>query len=76
MTKKTYSTEELANLVGVHPETIRREIRRGNLRAAVIGGRISRISEVEAAAWWEAAGGGRLWEDAPPATDGATEPSK
>lgn len=73
---QTYSTEELANMVGLHPETIRREIKRGKLKAALIG-RVSRISALEAAAWWEAAGGGKLWEGEPPAPGVETsEPSE
>jgi excisionase family DNA binding protein len=65
---KTYSTEELAELIGIHPETLRKEIRAGRLKAATVG-RVIRISEPEAAAWWAEQGGGQLFEVLPKAGD-------
>jgi excisionase family DNA binding protein len=71
MNVKTYSTEELAELCGIHPETLRKEIRAGRLKAATVG-RVIRISAPEAAAWWAGRGGGQLF-DVPPTTPGGGE---
>jgi excisionase family DNA binding protein len=35
--QRHYSTQELANLWNVHPETIRREAKRGRLRSIRVG---------------------------------------
>jgi excisionase family DNA binding protein len=45
-----YTVQQLAELVGVHPETIRREAARGNLRFIRIG-RELRFSESAVRDW-------------------------
>jgi excisionase family DNA binding protein len=66
MNVKTYGTEELAELCGIHPETLRKEIRAGRLKAVTFG-RVIRISAPEAAAWWAGRGGGQLFDGGAPA---------
>jgi excisionase family DNA binding protein len=36
--KTVYSVDEVADIIGVHPETIRRAIRTGRLKAFRVGG--------------------------------------
>lgn len=43
--EKTYSRVEVAAILGVHPMTIWREIRRGNLKAFKIGKKDLRVTE-------------------------------
>jgi excisionase family DNA binding protein len=56
----TYGLEEVAAIVGVHVETIRRAIRDGELKAAKLP-RNYRVSRIELARWWSALGGGELF---------------
>jgi excisionase family DNA binding protein len=55
-----YTLKEAADLLSLHPETIRRAYRDGKLKAALVG-RILRISEAELERYWVALGGGQLW---------------
>lgn len=57
----TYGLEEVAAIVGVHVETIRRAIRSGELCAAKLR-RNYRVSRAELARWWAAKGGGEPFE--------------
>jgi excisionase family DNA binding protein len=59
--KQTFTIEEAAELLSCHPETVRREIRIGRLKAAKIG-RDYRVSRLQLAQYWRAAGGGELFE--------------
>lgn len=61
--KTTYTVEEVAELLNCHPQTIRRAIRKGNLKAAKIGRSLS-ISRLDLEAYYQAKGGGRLFTDA------------
>jgi len=66
--RQVYNLNEVAELLGVHVETVRRTVRNGELRAAAIGvgkgkGAGFRVSRVELARWWRAKGGGKLFED-------------
>ena len=47
-----YTTSVLARLIAVHPETIRREARRGNLRSVRVG-RDRRYPESAVEEWLE-----------------------
>ncbi|HYB04075.1 MAG TPA: excisionase family DNA-binding protein [Nitrososphaerales archaeon] len=60
--KQTFTIEEAAELLTCHPETLRREIRAGRLKAAKIG-RDYRISRFQLTEYWRAAGGGELFGD-------------
>lgn len=69
---KTYGLDEVAAILGVHEETVRRAIRTGELSAFKLP-RNYRVSRTELARWWAAKGGGKLFEDdepAPVAEDG------
>jgi excisionase family DNA binding protein len=55
-----YTPAEAAKLCAVHPETVRRWIRSGDLPALSIG-RDWRISKVELARFWRSRGGGELF---------------
>lgn len=58
---KTYTVDDVAQLVDRNPVTVRRWIRRGYIKAARIG-REYRISEAELERWWrERSGGGSLF---------------
>lgn len=80
--QQAYSIREAARLLDLHPETLRRAVRRGELTVARIGGRILRVSTIELERWWQANGGGQLfggaddpvapWSDAAP--DAPTQP--
>ena len=63
-----FDVPTLANLAGVHPQTIRRAIEKGELKAAR-NGRYSqaRISRTDAEVWWRGRGGGTLLGDLAPA---------
>ena len=56
------SVRDAARLLGYHPETIRRAIRRGDLKACRFGLREFRISRVDLDAYFRAQGGGSLFE--------------
>lgn len=59
-----YTSKEAAELLGVHVETIRRAIRKGDLRAAKVG-HGQRIAGHELVAFFEKRGGGRLFSEEP-----------
>jgi excisionase family DNA binding protein len=66
--RQVYNLQEVAELLGVHVETVRRAVRSGELMAAATGagtgkGAGFRVSRVELAKWWRAKGGGELFED-------------
>ena len=61
MKPTTFGLEEVADIVGVHVETIRRAVRSGDLRAAKLR-RNYRVSRAELVRWWAAKGGGVLFE--------------
>ena len=58
--KPMYSVEEVADMMGVHSETVRRAIKDGGLKAAKLG-RSIRISSIELERWFRECGGGKLW---------------
>lgn len=62
-----FDVPTLARLAGVHPQTIRRAIEAGQLKAAR-NGRYSqaRISRTDAEIWWRERGGGTLLGDVTP----------
>lgn len=72
--KRTYTIEKAAGLLSCHPETVRREIRNGRLKAAKVG-RDYRISRLELVEYWQAAGGGELFEEEEMAEPERTEAS-
>lgn len=45
--QRFYTTEEVAKLLQVDPETVRRYVRQGNLRAAKLGGKFIRIDKAD-----------------------------
>ena len=55
---------EAAQLVGMHPESIRRAIRTGELEAARLGHRTYRIEKTALDAWWQSKGGRTLFPSA------------
>jgi len=68
-----FTVPQLASLAGVNPQTIRRAINKGELKAAKAGlyGQ-ARISRTDAELWWRGRGGGTLLGDlAPTATQAA-----
>jgi excisionase family DNA binding protein len=67
--RQVYTLHEVAELLKVHVETIRRAVRAGELKAAAPGlgkgkGSDLRVSRIELARWWRAKGGGELFGDA------------
>lgn len=62
--KTTFTLSEAAELLNCHKETVRREIKAGNLRAAKIG-KEYRISRTDLEDYWSMRGGGALFEDSP-----------
>lgn len=42
-----YTTDEIAKLLQVDPETVRRYVRKGNLRAVKLGGKFIRIDKAD-----------------------------
>jgi excisionase family DNA binding protein len=67
--KLVFTLHEVAELLKVHVETVRRAVRAGDLKAAAPGlgkgkGSDLRVSRVELARWWRAKGGGDLFDDA------------
>ncbi len=62
---QTFTVSQLAGLVGVHPQTVRRAIDAGQLKAAQSGEKgHHRISYTEAQLWWQRRGGGALMGEA------------
>ena len=64
-TKPTYNLDEVAELLGAHKETVRREIHRGALKAGRVG-RVLVVSRLDLEAYYQAKGGGRLFADDAP----------
>lgn len=62
MDKNIYNVREAAVLLGVTAETLRREVRKGNLKAAKVG-RDLRISKADLEAYYRTRGGGDLFTD-------------
>jgi len=62
--KTTYTVEEAAEVLNCHPQTIRRAVRNGNLKAAKVGRGLS-ISRLELEAYFKAKGGGQLFNSSP-----------
>ena len=61
-TKTTFTVEDAAEVLNCHPQTIRRAIRIGLLKAAKVGRGIS-ISRLDLEDYYQAKGGGRLFDD-------------
>jgi excisionase family DNA binding protein len=61
-TKNVFTVEEVAELLGVHPETIRRAIKRKELKAAKIG-KAWCISKLDLEGYYQSKGGGKLFAD-------------
>lgn len=64
MLKTTYTLAEAAQLLSCHPETLRRAIKEGSLRAARLG-REYRISRMDLQGFWTTRGGWDLFGDEP-----------
>jgi excisionase family DNA binding protein len=62
MKQRAFSLKEVADILGVHPETIRRAVKAGKLKAAKIG-KDYRIAKSELERFFQAKGGGSLFED-------------
>ena len=45
--QRFYTTDEVAKLLQVDPESVRRYVRRGNLRAIKLGGKFIRIDKAD-----------------------------
>lgn len=79
MLKTTFTLAEAADLLSCHPETLRRAIKEGTLRAAKLG-REYRISRTDLQAFWSARGGQDLFgdggEQAPPRKNAGTPRKK
>ena len=75
--QQVFTLHEIAELLKVHVETVRRAVRAGELKAAAPGagrgkGADLRVSRIELARWWRAKGGGDLFKDVK--ADEAEEP--
>ena len=58
----TMTIDQAAGLLQLHPETLRRAYRRGDLKAVQLGKRAPiLIAKRELESWWERAGGGKLF---------------
>ena len=64
MLKTTFTLAEAANLLSCHPETLRRAIKDGTLKAAKLG-REYRISRPDLQEFWSSRGGWDLFGDGP-----------
>ena len=62
MKQQAFSLKESATILGVHPDTLRRAIKAGKLRAAKIG-KDYRIGKIELEKFFQAMGGGSLFEE-------------
>lgn len=60
--KRLFSTNEAAALLLLHPETVRRFIREGQIKAVKLGRKLH-IERGELEAFWRAQGGGALFSD-------------
>ena len=68
--KLVFTSDEAAELLGVHPQTLRKWIRNGDLKAVSVG-RSYRIDRAQLESFWRAQGGERLF-DATDTDQGAT----
>lgn len=59
--KDTYSIKEVAEILSVHSDTVRKRIRDGSLKSIKLG-KDYRISRIELERFYEAEGGGKLFE--------------
>ena len=73
MLKTTFTLAEAATLLSCHPETLRRAIKDGTLRAAKLG-REYRISRSDLQAFWTSRGGWELFGDGDSGTPPAPVP--
>lgn len=74
--KTTFTLSEVAELLHCHKETVRREIKAKNLRAAKIG-KEYRVSKADLEDYWAMRGGGALFEDSErPPLDTQKKPKK
>ena len=62
MEQRAFSLKEVADILGVHPETIRRAVKAGKLKAAKIG-KDYRIAKSELERYFQAMGGTSLFGD-------------
>jgi len=60
MKQQAYSLKDSASILGVHPDTLRRAIKSGKLKAAKIR-KDYRIGKIELERFFQAMGGGRLF---------------
>jgi excisionase family DNA binding protein len=69
-----FTVPQLASLAGVNPQTIRRAIAKGELKAAKSGLHTqARISRTDAELWWRGRGGGTILGDLAPTATQDTE---
>jgi excisionase family DNA binding protein len=61
MNKRIFSTNEVAEILGKNPESIRHWIKSGYIPAVKLGGHW-RISSVDLNTWWRSRGGNALFE--------------
>lgn len=66
--KRLYTPHEAAELLLLHPETVRRFVREGLIQAVKIG-RSVRIERTELERYWRSQGGGELFADTPKEND-------
>ena len=60
--RQTFSLKEVATLLGCHSETVRRAIKRGDLKASKMGPRY-RISKADLSEYYRGNGGGELFSE-------------
>ena len=60
MKQQAFSIKDSAIVIGVHPDTVRRAIKSGKLKAAKIG-KDYRIAKTELERYFKAMGGGELF---------------
>ena len=60
--QQAFSLKEAAKLIGCHSETLRKVIKRGQLKAGKIG-RDFRISRFDLETYWREKGGGKLFKE-------------
>jgi excisionase family DNA binding protein len=62
MEQRAFSLKDVATILDVHPDTIRRAVKAGKLKAAKIG-KDYRIAKSELERFFQAKGGGSLFGD-------------
>lgn len=62
--KRLFSTKEAAELLLLHPETVRRFVREGQIKAVKLGRKLH-FERGELEAYWRSQGGGKLFADSP-----------